>query len=503
MIDAARKNRSKIWKWALLVMERDPSLASVLLAAVGRDGQGILLNRGGQAVLLLHAGPDEISVSCPTGEKAAWTLPVHGPELRTKDVLPRVLGTIGGASLADPPQLSRTVHRTFEVLGRWTRQSGLAVGTLAGDWVAGRTSVSPSGVARRATGEIAVINGAGLAEDDASLLKDFAETGHHPRRVDLARTPTPPPLLPPDGATTTALSLPDGSVVFGSSAAFRWRPGGDVEQLPMSGTVVGCWSPPGGGDTWVLTSEGQAWSSTSGRVLSPLPAGGSFLAAGARVAWSAAERAVSLTDPEVSSPEQIAQRSRVIPPPPTGDSWVRFLFDDRGHLLWFHGYKDNVVAAFDPETLQWCTWDAGQRSTLGGYGHVGGYDHARGLVTIVKTQSLLLLDRAQEMLWSFVPERRFKHTRAAFSPSGDWILVLGDDALYALTLHDHRLRRLMRVNDVVDVVSHPRGFVLLGNREVVLLDSRAFDGVLADAAVELEMEAGPSPVLPWPFETPS
>jgi hypothetical protein len=121
-------------------------------------------------------------------------------------------------------------------------------------------------------------------------------------------------------------------------------------------------------------------------------------------------------------------------------------------------------------------WNASMAS---GYGHVQRYRQRGRLIVVVKTSGLVVVDRDADERWLL--RDCFQHGCAAFAPSGQWLLVVGDETLYALTLGDHVLRRLVTVPGVLDVVEHPDGFLLLGTDSATLVDATMLDAVVQRA----------------------
>jgi hypothetical protein len=61
--------------------------------------------------------------------------------------------------------------------------------------------------------------------------------------------------------------------------------------------------------------------------------------------------------------------------------------------------------------------------------------------------------------------------------------VVGDYTLYALTLDDHTLRRLVAVPGVVDVVGHPDGFLLLRADAATVVEGSMLERIVSRAPV--------------------
>lgn len=479
------KNRGKIWKWARLLLDEKEvgPLQLVPLASEGIDRQEILVMRAGAPVLTLGSDAQHLTVTCPTGERPSWTLPVTGDELRTKDVMPRIIATLPPMPRAmqgiDAPA---TTAGPFSVVGRFAAKTGRNVGTRLGDYVCGRISVSSAGLARRSTGELAAVD----AGDDAVLLERFYDAGVHPRVIPTTH------IAGIHGGVGTNLTprviaLADGSVVTSGEPVRRWTPEQGVRELPVSGEVIGCWTPRGGARRLML-EDGTAVSLDDQQVARvPLPHGASIIAVGDRLAWRDADNRIWRTAIDALGPTEA-----LVHPQHLGEfrgdgheGCYRFQLDDNGTVLVYSGYKDNGVFHFVESTeghFMLRCWGAGITS---GYGHVQRYCRHREHVVIVKTAGLVHLDLAAQRRWRLPDANHelFHHTSAAFAPSGRWLLVLGDETLYALTLGDHLLRRLIAVPGVLDVVGHPEGVLLLSADGATLLRTATLEAFVERAPV--------------------
>jgi len=142
-------------------------------------------------------------------------------------------------------------------------------------------------------------------------------------------------------------------------------------------------------------------------------------------------------------------------------------------FLIYSGYKDNAVEELVDYVEGGGRFRFWNTKNAPGYGYVERYCRQRNLVAVVATTGFVLVDTRSNQLWqkyqTSIPP--FEHTCVAFTPSGEWLLVLGDETLYALTLDDHVLRRVIKAPGVVALAGHRDGVLLLAADNVTLLET--------------------------------
>lgn len=484
-LSLADKNRAKIWKWAALAL-RDAACAGAFPLPFIDDETGrqsILFVRGREAILLLAARDEQIAVLCPSGDGESFGESVSDRELRTAEMMPRILAAVAPAR-RPAPNADERVARVFSVLAHMAASTGAKVVTRDGEWVIEQLSLSPSGIARHEAGAFAVVCSDAGAQADAEELERFATGDMHPRSILGAQTTLPRPagVVPFD---SHVLSMPDGSVVFSGTPILRWVPGDGVRQVATTGEVVACWTPAGTTHSWLLLEDGVVVSLVDGSTSKPLPPGARFVAARAVVAWTPGGDQMWLTKPDVAEPRDIVSCSRAVGAAPESEDWKgirRFLLDDGEKLLATYEYKGAEFVELDASGRSAAAWGAGIAS---GYGRGRLYRQRGRWFAIVKSCGVVLIDRQENKRWVSPREQDilFAQTRVAFSPRGDFLLVLGDDTLYAVTLDDLALRRLVRAPDVKDIIEYPNGFCLVSEATCALVPADAIEPVVHGAEV--------------------